>query len=389
MADVNGTLTLVPPPPGYVVNFESPQRQLVIETYTVTVIENILAFLFLSQRIYTRTHLMRLFELEDVFVIIAWVFSSATQAVLLVAWHEGVLGVHAWEISLENYKLYARLIFASPLVYAPCMACSKAALCLFYRRLNPNRYYQIAVAATLFIDVGAYTGIFFSLLFSCRPIRAGWEPLLAPTAVCINQGAIYIATAVIGIVTDALIISIPIPTIWGLQMPRKQKIGLTAMFGVGSITLVTSTIRLKVLIPALTSIDQPWVIGEGAMWINIEANLLIICCCLPTVRRFLKHVAPTLIGEDGDNASPRESDSRRKRTWGSMGGRPKRRFDTLMNTIDDSDAKSNVQLEEKTVDSKRRSTREVRINGMRIRGDDGSEEAIFYERTVDVIYENV
>jgi hypothetical protein len=50
----------------------------------------------------------------------------------------------------------------------------------------------------------------------------------------VNKGAIYIATAVIGIVTDVMLISIPIPTIWGLQMPTKQKIGLTLMFGVGS-----------------------------------------------------------------------------------------------------------------------------------------------------------
>lgn len=30
--------------------------------------------------------------------------------------------------------------------------------------------------------------------------------------------------------------------------------------------MVTSIIRLIILIPALTSIDQPWVIGEGTLW---------------------------------------------------------------------------------------------------------------------------
>jgi hypothetical protein len=31
-------------------------------------------------------------------------------------------------------------------------------------------------------------------------------------------------------------------------------------------TIVTSIIRLIVLIPSLTSTDQPWVVGEGVLW---------------------------------------------------------------------------------------------------------------------------
>jgi hypothetical protein len=65
MANINGTITLVPAPPGYVVDFEHPQRQLVTEVYTVVVVENILALMFLLQRLYTRVVLMGLFQIED------------------------------------------------------------------------------------------------------------------------------------------------------------------------------------------------------------------------------------------------------------------------------------------------------------------------------------
>lgn len=65
MTDVNGTLTLIPPPPGYVVDFENPQRQLETQVYTVIVVGNLLALAFLSQRLYTRFRLMRLFQVED------------------------------------------------------------------------------------------------------------------------------------------------------------------------------------------------------------------------------------------------------------------------------------------------------------------------------------
>jgi len=65
MTDVNGTLTLIPPPPGYVVDFANPQRQLETPVYTVIVVGNLLALAFLSQRLYTRFRLMRLFQIED------------------------------------------------------------------------------------------------------------------------------------------------------------------------------------------------------------------------------------------------------------------------------------------------------------------------------------
>ena len=65
MTDVNGTLTIIPPPPGYVVDFSNPQRRLVAATYTIAIVENVFAFAFLVQRLYTKIHLMKRFHLED------------------------------------------------------------------------------------------------------------------------------------------------------------------------------------------------------------------------------------------------------------------------------------------------------------------------------------
>ncbi|PSN72084.1 hypothetical protein BS50DRAFT_544407 [Corynespora cassiicola Philippines] len=387
MANVNGTLTLVPPPPGYVVDFENPQRQLETQVYTVIVVENLFALAFLLQFLYTRIYVMKLFQLEDGAVVGAWISSIGTQAVLLVGWLRGVMGVHAWEISLEDYGLYSRLILAAPLVYALCTACAKSALCLFYGRLSPSVAFRIAINATLFLIVGAYTGIFFSLLFACRPIAASWDPTLTTIAKCVNRGAIYITTAVVGIVTDVILLAIPIPLIWRLQMPLKQKIGLTGMFVIGSITIVTSIIRLVVLLPALTSMDQPWVIGEGTLWIFVESNLLVICCCLPTLRRFFRHVAPRLIGEYTDDPSREDSQGRKIRTWGSMTSRPKRQFDTLMNTVDEGDDATDIPLELRG-DGKKLGQRETRVEVGGMKADGDSEEAILFERTVNVKYEN-
>lgn len=65
MANVNGTMTIIPPPEGYVVDFAHPQRKLTTEAYTLFIAENILAFVFLVQRLYTKIRLMKQFQIDD------------------------------------------------------------------------------------------------------------------------------------------------------------------------------------------------------------------------------------------------------------------------------------------------------------------------------------
>ncbi|KAL1792577.1 hypothetical protein ACET3X_009084 [Alternaria dauci] len=375
MSNVNGVITAIPPPDGYEVNFANPRRRLLTEAYVIFTVENILAFVFLGQRLYTKIRLMKQFQIDDAFVIFGWACSVGTQGILITGFSTGSMGVHAWEIPIEKYAFYSRIT-----------------LCIFYSRLSPFVAFQWAVWITAFICASSYIAIFFSLLFACKPIAASWDPLLLPTATCVNRGAIYIATAVIGIITDVMLISIPIPTIWGLQMPTKQKIGLTLMFGVGSITMVTSVIRLVVLIPALTDMDQTWIIAVGSMWIIIESNLFIICCCLPTVRRFLKHVAPRLIGESRSSENKDSSDRNHGlRTWGSENTGPKRKYDTLMRTVEGTtqgDGDDEIPLA--SVPNKegfRDREHKVPIGNAEIKGDNDSEEAILYERTVQVTYD--
>ena len=54
---------------------------------------------------------------------------------------------------------------------------------------------------------------------------------------------------------------------------------------------------MVLLLPTLSTPDQPWAVAVPAIWIGIEANLVIICCSLPTLRLFVRHFAPRLIGE--------------------------------------------------------------------------------------------
>lgn len=62
-------------------------------------------------------------------------------------------------------------------------------------------------------------------------------------------------------------------------------------------TIVTSIMRAVVLPTLLTSTDPSWDVAYASMLVVVESNLIIICGTLPTLRKFVRHVAPKLIGE--------------------------------------------------------------------------------------------
>lgn len=65
----------------------------------------------------------------------------------------------------------------------------------------------------------------------CRPFKANWDKSIPHT--CGDELASLLGIVIYGLVLDLIIFITPMPRIWNLQMPLKQKIGLTLLFAIG------------------------------------------------------------------------------------------------------------------------------------------------------------
>lgn len=234
------------------------------------------------------------------------------------------------------------MIHATTLTVIPGTVLAKLVLCIFYYRLSPIDWYRHAIFVTASITVAAFTAVWFAVQFACRPIEAAWNLRLSPTATCIDRPPVYMPQAVMGGVTDIMLMALPLPIILRLQMSPKHKLAVVAWFGTGLLTLGAALARLVILIPSLQNPDTTYVLAQGTLWLMVEANLIIICGSLPTFRIFLSHVWPGLLGETRSSISA-DSESRRgglrrplrpvgmryaSRTFGSSGAKRKE-FDTI------------------------------------------------------------
>lgn len=116
----------------------------------------------------------------------------------------------------------------------------KASILLLYLRIFSNsRNLRFAVYAALATVVASHIGTLIVTTFDLRPLKCHWIYILTDEewdAMCAeywDDDIAYIFMSVFTIVLDILILAIPCPAVWKLNMPKRQKIGVMIIFSAG------------------------------------------------------------------------------------------------------------------------------------------------------------
>ncbi|KAK7994649.1 hypothetical protein PG991_016237 [Apiospora marii] len=297
--EADGTRVLLTPPPGYIVDLDNPQRNGDVGIYWCYAIGSALALVFLAQRLYTRIVFDGGLQWDDGETDIqSNVFGQATQLILVYEFAAAIEGVHGWELPIPKYESFLLLSWVSPPLYVLAGSFAKMSLLVVFLRLAPSGWFKVCSWATVGLVLTHTVVLIFVMIFSCHPLRKSWDVSIPATeGSCIDVVKLYFATAIANIITDLILFVLPIRLILQLRMPKVQKIGVAIIFTFASATVVTSIVRCAYLPMLLGNADQSWVIAQPSLWAIIEANLIIICGSTPTLRRFFRQVAPSLIGD--------------------------------------------------------------------------------------------
>lgn len=103
------------------------------------------------------------------------------------------------------------------------------------------------------------------------------------------------SNTVLNIVTDIATTVLPLPVLRTLQLPKRQKILLMLVFGLGFTTCLISVLRLHSLYIASKTKDLSWDNPMPAIWSSTELNVAILCSCLPTLKGLISRIWPRLL----------------------------------------------------------------------------------------------
>ena len=118
---------------------------------------------------------------------------------------------------------------------------AKVSILVLYKRVIAgvaNRIFNRVVNGAVVIDILYLVGFVLLLLLQCRPVRADWAQFSYPDPYtekfhCVNEGIGPIANAWISAATDFMTAALPMFVFWQLQLPRREKLTLFLLFGVG------------------------------------------------------------------------------------------------------------------------------------------------------------
>ncbi|KAI4212892.1 MAG: hypothetical protein LQ351_004417 [Letrouitia transgressa] len=235
---------------------------------------------------------------DDYTILIALVLTIGVTINVLL---DSVLGDLGWHTQFTSkgapldtsaHRAHGKAAFALQILVWPCVGLQKISVLLFYKRIFVSRRFQIIVWCFIGFCVAWTTAFMFAVTFSCTPPRFHWEPKVKFH--CINQIRLYTTALATDVVTDGLILLLPVYNVWKLQMRTPQKIVVTGLFLLGGFTTVTGIIRLHFLQYAYASLKQPtfndvtYNYAPAFYWSIIETNAGILSACLPTLRPIFK-----------------------------------------------------------------------------------------------------
>ncbi|KAL8729542.1 MAG: hypothetical protein Q9181_004965 [Wetmoreana brouardii] len=188
------------------------------------------------------------------------------------------------------------LFWVAQLFYKSCILCTKESICFLYLRLfNVGHHrFRIAVIASMTFIALYYIIAILLTIFECNPVRKSWEKQLPGS--CIDLQTFFFANAAFNVITDILVMALPIPVIAKLQITRKQRIGLGLIFFVGLVATAISIVRMTTLHTGGKNTDVSWTTSGSTLWSSIEMNVAIICACLFIMRVPLQSIFPRFFG---------------------------------------------------------------------------------------------
>ncbi|PVH80998.1 hypothetical protein DL98DRAFT_560006 [Cadophora sp. DSE1049] len=301
MSLVDGIVYSAPAPDGYIPDFNRPYDATALIACIGVFLP--LAVITSAIRIYTRSRIVSDLAIDDYLMLMALACSIVLTGFILNLLNYG-LGKHLYDVPLN--MLYPNFLFSNVLAaifFCAATGFAKASILLFYGRIFPSRTFKFIILSLVVFTVSYSLASVLVNVFSCKPVSGSWELSLAATAVCINRPVFYFAQAGLGIFTDFATLAAPLPFLWKLQMPVRQKIGVSAVLMMGGFVCIVSIIRLLSIKTLLDSTDLTKATTPALMWCVIELNISIIGGNFPTLRPFLRKYFPALLGSSKGRTS--------------------------------------------------------------------------------------
>lgn len=143
--------------------------------------------------------------------------------------------VNDWPVSTDLEHLAEKYKYAFHITEKVAFGLIKLSILFLWKRMF-GRVRSFAILCWIMIGIIASWSIafFFATVFRCGTYWAlNWAPSTSFPTQCTDTLAIITVFSATDVITDLIILFMPVPIIWRLHMGLRKKIGVTSIFMVG------------------------------------------------------------------------------------------------------------------------------------------------------------
>ncbi|KZL68578.1 cation diffusion facilitator 1 protein, partial [Colletotrichum incanum] len=171
------------------------------------------------------------------------------------------------EHDVEVLELGSKLEFISWYSYPGCIWVLKFTVLFFYKRLTLGILRRRTMVALFWLCGLSYIALCMTITLSCTPFSDNWRIRPLPGPECTFRPQNFWVLLWLNVLTDAALLSIPVPILWHLRVSLKRKIGVGILLSSGIFVISTAIVRAITTLggsPSIININR-WGFRETAV----------------------------------------------------------------------------------------------------------------------------
>lgn len=94
---------------------------------------------------------------------------------------------------------------------------------------------------------------------------------------CLDEGTVVLVAGILHCLSDLLTTTLPIPIIWRLQMPLKQRISVCVLLGLGFVVTLAGIVRTYYIWKGIIEEwDETWYTYPLWIWAALEIHIAVV-----------------------------------------------------------------------------------------------------------------
>jgi hypothetical protein len=260
----------------------------------MTVLFTVLITASTALRFYAR-HITRAgYGWDDWVSLTALLFTLGLNGIFLGATIEGAITGHSpvvdgWPQWIPLEAVAQKYKYAFQMTEKFCFGLIKISLLLLWKRLfGSSKRFRMLCWVMIGLTVAWTLAFFFTTLFQCGTRWSlNWAPIGVFLTECIESLDVLTVFSATDILSDLIIIAMPVPLIWRLHLPTRKKVALNSVFLIGFFTIGAGIARTYMyLVTSYDKEENPDFIADFTLcilWSEIEANVAMLVSSLPVL----------------------------------------------------------------------------------------------------------